>query len=160
MAAVTSDQLSVTRAMAGAIDEVFSIATASTVYVGALANFNTAGRVVSASAAASRRFAGEVVEIINESTSIISSGTGNTAGTIKARIRCGHMMKLNVLTAARTFTNLGKTVYVGDNVSVTDTTGAGTAGVRVAVGALMSFDDANKTTAWVRLRSFGDTGAT
>jgi hypothetical protein len=158
MTAVTADRLSTVRGLDQVIEDEVAIATASTVYVGALANFNTGGRVVSATAAASRRFAGEVVAILNDSGSPISAATGNTAGTIKARIRYGHQMLLNVITAARTFTNLGKTVYVADNQSVNGT-GVGTAGVRVAVGALMSFDDSTKATAWVALRRVGDTTA-
>jgi hypothetical protein len=159
MAAVTADQYSSTRVHNNIDLETHAIATSATVYVGTLANFNTGGRVVTATAAASRRFAGEVVEIINDSGNNITAATGNTAGTVKARIRHGHQMLLNVLTAARTFTNLGKSVYVGDNVSVTDATGAGTAGVRVIVGQLTELVD-SKTRAWVKLRVVGDTGAT
>lgn len=159
MAAVTADQLSSIRAISGMVEEVYSIATSATVYVGALANFNTAGRVVSATAAASRRFAGEVCEILNDSGSVIAAATGNTAGSVKAKIRYGHQMHLAVLTAARTYTNLGKSVYVGDNASVTDTTGAGTAGVRVVAGQLVELTD-SKTKGWVWLRRQGDTGAT
>lgn len=158
MAAATSDQLSSVRALNNVVEEVHSIATSSTVYVGALANFTTAGRLASATAAASRRFAGEIVEILNDSGSNISAATGNTAGSVKAKIRYGHQMHLAVLTAARTYSNLGKSVYVGDNVSVTDATGAGTAGVRVIVGQLVELTD-SKAKGWVALRQQGDTGA-
>lgn len=159
MAAVTADQLATTRAHNNVVEETHSIATAGTVYVGALANFTTAGRVISATAAASRRFAGEVVQILNDSGAVISAGTGNTAGTVKAIIRYGHQMHLAVLTAARTYSNLGKSVYVGDNVSVTDATGAGTAAVRVVCGQLVELTD-SKAKGWVALRVQGDTGAT
>lgn len=159
MAAVTADQLASTRATNNVVEETHSIGTAATVYLGTIANFTTAGRIVSATAAASRRFAGEIVRIVNESGSILSAATGNTAGTVKAVIRYGHQMHLNVLTAARTYTNIGKSVYVGDNVSVTDATGAGTAGVRVIAGQLVELTD-TKTKGWVALRQQGDTGAT
>lgn len=159
MAAVTADQLAELRATNLIVEETHAIGTAGTVYVGALANFSTAGRLVSATAAASRRFAGLVTEIVNDSGSIITAATGNTAGTVKAKIVYGCQARLAVLTAARTFTNLGKSVYVGDNVSVTDATGAGTAAVRVVVGQLVELTD-SKTKGWVALRTQGDTGAT
>lgn len=159
MAAVTADQLVSLRATNNTVEETHAIGTAGIVYVGALANFTTGGRLVSATAAASRRFAGLVTEIINESNAIVTTGTGNTAGTIKAKIVYGCEAWLAVLTALRTYSNLGKSVYVGDNVSLTDTTGAGTAAVRVVVGQLVELTD-TKTKGWVALRVQGDTGAT
>ena len=160
MAAVTADQLVSLRATNNIVEETHAIGTAGIVYVGALANFvSSTGRVVSATAAASRRFAGLVTEIINESNAIVTTGTGNTAGTIKAKIVYGCEAWLPLLTALRTYSNLGKSVYVGDNVSLTDTTGAGTAAVRVVVGQLVELTD-TKTKGWVALRVQGDTGAT
>lgn len=160
MAAATADRLSEIRDAESIIEETHAIATAQTIYVGTLVNFvTTTGRICSATAATSRRFAGEVVEIINDSSTAITAGTGNTGGTVKARIRYGHQMLLNVRTAARTFTSLTKNVFVSDDNSVTDTTGAGTAGVRVKVGTLVQFEASDKSTAWVALRRFADADA-
>jgi hypothetical protein len=160
MAALTADKTREERSIDGKTEGVFSLATSSTVYVGSLANFNTAGRVVAATAAASRRFAGVVEAVINETTSALSAATGNTAGTVKVRVSWGHEVLMDVKTAARTFSNLGKNVFVSTDNDVTDTTGAGTAAVRVKIGALTEFTDrTNKDEAWVALRVFGDTDA-
>jgi hypothetical protein len=155
MAAVTADRAYRTRGENNKVTETVAIATAGTVYVGALANYvSSTGRVTSATAAASRLFAGIVEEIVNDSGAVISSGAGNTAGTVKAKIAWGHQVYLDVLTAARTFSNLTKNVFVGDNASVTDTTGAGTAAVRVKVGMVAELAE-SKTKAWVALRVYG-----
>ena len=160
MAAVTAERSTDSRSLHNKTEETFAITTANTVYVGALVNHVTStGRVASATAAASRRFAGIVEAIVNDSGSVITAGTGNTAGTIKARVSWGHEVLLAVLTAARTFANLNKNVYVGDNASVTDTTGAGTAAVRVKVGMITQFG-ATTSTAWVALRVYGEADAT
>lgn len=138
--------------------DVVAIATAQTVYLGSLAAYTTAGRVRAAAAAASLRPAGVIVDIINDKGAAISAATGNTAGTIKARIAYGHQVEVAVRTAARTFANLGKNVFIADDDSVTDTTAAGTAGVRVKIGSVASMS-ADKTTAWVALRVYGDADA-
>jgi hypothetical protein len=161
MTAVTADQTSITRARAQIVEDIFPIKTSVTLYVGALANFVTAtGRVRSAAAetGSGLEIAGEVVEIINESGSVISAGTGNAGGTVKARIQWGHLMLLNVRTAIRTFTNLGKTVFVSDNVTVGGTA-VGTAATRVQAGQLTAFANSSgqpgvsdKTMAYVKLR--------
>ncbi len=158
MAAVTADQLISLRATNNLVEETHAIKTSSTIYVGTLCNFSTAGRLLTAAAAASVRFAGLCTEIVNESGSAITAATGNTAGTVKAKIVYGCQAWLPVLTAARTYANLGKSVYVGDNVSLTDTTGAGTAAVRVVAGQLVELTD-SKTKGWIALRTQGDTGA-
>ena len=159
MAAVTADQISSIRGTNDIIEETVAIATAGTVYLGTLAVFTTAGRIANGTAVASRRFAGEVVEIVNDSGSLIAAATGNTAGTVKARIRYGHQILVGVKTSSRTFTNLGKTglLYTNNDVSGTS---VGTAGVRIPVGQIVQFADANKTTAWVWLRQVGDATAT
>lgn len=159
MAAVTADQISSIRGTNDIIEETVAIATAGTVYLGTLAVFTTAGRIANGTAVASRRFAGEVVEIVNDSGSLITAATGNTAGTVKARIRYGHQILVGVKTSSRTFTNLGKTglLYTNNDVSGTS---VGTAGVRIPVGQIVQFADANKTTAWVWLRQVGDATAT
>jgi hypothetical protein len=162
MAAVTADQTAITRANASVIEDVFPIKTSVTLYVGALANFVTAtGRVRSAAAETGSGLscAGLVTEIINDSGAAISAGTGNSGGTVKARITWGQEVLLNVKTAIRTFTNLGKTVFVADNVTVGGTA-VGTATQRVQAGELCAFANAagqvgttDKTMAYVRLRS-------
>lgn len=166
MTAVTVDQLALTRATpTQAIEDVFPIKTSVTVYVGTLCNFVTAtGRVRTAAAETGSGLgvAGRCTEIINDSGAIISAGTGNTGGTIKARIVWGDLMLLNVKTAIRTFTNTGKTVFVSDNVTVGGTA-VGTSATRVQAGMLCAFanasgvTDGTKTYAWVKLRDF--TGA-
>lgn len=161
MAAITADAIRETRADNNLVEETIAVTTSNTVYLGALVNFvASTGRVASATAAASRRFAGIVTGIVNDSGSTITAITGNTAGTVKVRVRYGHQVKLAVLTAARTFSNVGKYVYIGDNNSVTDATGAGTAAVRVVVGTLAGFTSSAKTSAWVELRRVSETGAT
>ena len=162
MAAVTVDQTAITRATADMIEDVLPIKTSVTLYVGALCNFVTApGRVRSAAAETGSGLtcAGLVTEIINDSGASISAGTGNTAGTVKARFTFKQEVLLNVKTAIRTFTNLGKTVFVADNVTVGGTA-VGTAAVRVQAGELLAFANAagqvgttDKTMAYVKLRS-------
>jgi len=159
--AITADKIRYSRATNNRVDDVFAITTSNTVYVGALVNFVTStGRVASATAAASRNFAGVVEEIVNESGSAITAATGNTSGTIKARISWGHEVLVNVKTAARTFANVGRNLFVFDNDAVTDTTGAGTAAVRVKVGALSRFEASDKSTGWIALRVYGQADAT
>ena len=149
MAAVTADQIQNERGSDFYEDE-FAIATNATLYIGALANFNTAGRLVDATAAASRTLAGLVIELLNDSGASLSALTGNSAGTVKARVRWGHQVKLGVITASRTYTNLDKLVYVADNANVRGT-GAGTTLARVPVGPMMSFTDSTKAFAYVKL---------
>lgn len=159
MAAVTADQISSIRASNEIIEETIAITTSNTVYLGTLCVFATSGRVANATVVASRRFAGEVVEIVNDSGSQLSVGTGNTAGTVKAKIRYGHQMLLGVKTSSRTFTNLGKTALVYTNTDVGGTS-VGTAGLRIGVGQIAQFGDSTKATAWVWLRQNGDVNAT
>jgi hypothetical protein len=159
MAAVTADQISSIRGTSDIVEETVAITTSNTVYMGTLCVFATTGRVSNATAAASRRFAGEVVEIVNDSGALVTAGTGNTAGTIKAKIRYGHQMLLGVKTSSRTFTNLGKNALVHTNVDVGGTS-VGTAGVRIVVGQIAQFGDSTKATAWVWLRQSGDVAAT
>lgn len=161
MAAITADADRRTRAENNKVTETVAVTTSNTVYIGALVNFvASTGRVASATAAASRRFAGIVESIVNETGSALTAATGNTAGTVKVKVAYGHQVQLAVLTAARTYSNITKYVYVGDNNSVTDATGAGTAAVRVVVGTLAGFTSSAKTAAWVELRRISETGAT
>lgn len=162
MTAVTVDQIPIERGIENALEDVAPITTNNTVYVGTLLNFVTStGRVASATAAASRAFAGLCVEILNDSSSAITAGTGNTAGTIKARYRWNHEVLMALRTATRTFANIGKTVTVLDNNTVGGT-GVGTAGVRVTVGSLAWFPDlSDKTKAYIKLtRAPGISAAT
>ena len=158
MAAVTADQISSTAALNNSTEATFPVKTAGVVYVGALANITTIGRAQSATAAASLTFAGEVIEVLNESGASIVAGTGNADGTVKARIRWGHEMLCGVKTSSRTYSNLGKTVLVHTNVDVGGTS-VGTAAVRVIAGTLTRFG-ATTATGWVRLRTMGTAVAT
>jgi hypothetical protein len=158
MAAVTADTISSVRALNNATEAVYPVKTAGVVYIGALACMTTIGRVQSATAAASLTFAGEVVEVLNDSGAAIVAGTGNAGGTVKAKIRWGHEMLLGVKTSTRTYSNIGKTVHVSTNVDVAGTS-VGTAGVRVLAGTLTQFGDTTAT-GWVRLRTMGTAAAT
>ncbi len=160
MTAVTADQIARTRDDNLKMVDTLAIVTAGTIYVGTIVNVNKASnRLEDADNEADRVFAGVVEEIYNDSGVAISAATGNTGGTVKARYAYGHTMLLNVATAARTYDNINKNVFVLDNVTVTDTTGAGTAGVRVKIGYLVEFEASNLSTAWVALRRFGDDSA-
>ncbi len=158
MAAVTADQIPTVRSLASATEIVLPIKTAGTVYVGALVNITTLGRVKDAANTAGETFGGEVIEILNDTGGYLAAATGNAAGTVKAKIRYGHEMLLTVLTAARTQSNLGRNVYVSTNVEVTDLTAAGTAAVRVIAGTLTQFG-ATTATGWVRLKTMGAANA-
>ena len=158
MAAATADQISTVRSLGDATEIVAAIKTSTTLYTGTLVNFDTIGRLVDGDNLASQTFAGELIEIINDSGSSISAGTGNTGGTVKGRVRYGHEMLLTVLTAARTYSNLGRNVYVMTNVEVSDLTAAGTAAVRVIAGTLTQFGSSTAT-GWVRLKTMGAANA-
>lgn len=152
--AVTADQASQTRKLENAAYDVVAITSGATVYVGALASFDASGTLVNATDTASTSFAGEVVRIINESGSPISSGTGNAGGTVKAEIRYGHQMRLNVGAAARLQANLGKTVCISDNVTVLGATATND----IKCGRLEAFDGSTSY-AWVTLRAEGTAAA-
>lgn len=139
--------------------ETFSIKTSATLYVGSLAAFTTAGRVQAAAAATGLRPAGVVEEILNESGANIVAGTGNAGGTIKAKVAWGHEVYVSIKTAARTFINLGKNVFIFDDDQITDTTGAGTTAVRVKIGSITEMTSA-KSAGWLALRVYGDADAT
>lgn len=140
--------------------EAFAVATSQTLYIGSLCAFDTNGRVRAASATTGRRPAGVCVNFVNESGSTITAITGNAGGTVKAIIAWGHEVLVDVKTAARTNVNLGKTVFISDDDAVTDTTGAGTTAVRVAIGSITEFTNSAKSEAWLALRVYGDASAT
>lgn len=160
MAALSADATRDYRGTDNLREEVFSVATSATLYIGSLCVFDTNGRVRAASAAASRRPAGVCTGVINESGSQITAITGNAGGTVKVKVAWGHEVLCNVLTAARTNVNLGKNVFIGTDNDVTDTTGAGTAAVRIKIGSITEFTNSAKSEAWVALRVYGDADAT
>lgn len=139
--------------------ETFAIRTSSTLYIGSLAAFTTLGRVQAAAAATGLRPAGVVEAIINESGASITAGTGNAGGTVKAQVAWGHEVFVTIRTAARTFINLNKNVFIADDDNVTDTTAAGTALVRVKIGSITEMNS-GKTAGWLALRVYGDADAT
>jgi len=163
--AITADKIRLGKFESVDLFEEFAIATNSTVYVGALVNLvTTTGRCLSATAAASRTFAGEVTAIKNYSGSAITAATGNTAGTIKAIVKVKGGALVSLKTSSRTYSNLGKTVLVQDNDGVAGTS-VGTATLRVPVGTLVSFYQSSptatvdKTQGWVLLREFASSTA-
>ena len=157
--ALSADATRNSRGLNNKRTETFSIRTSSTLYIGSLAAFTTIGRVQAAAAATGLRPAGVVEEIFNESSVLLSAATGNAAGTVRARIAWGHEVYVAIRTAARTFVNLGKNVFIADDENVTDTTAAGTALVRVKIGSITEINSA-KTFGWLALRVYGDADAT
>ncbi len=158
MAAVTADQVPTVRSLQNATYDVKAIKTSITVYVGTLVSFSTIGRLVDGAATASTTFAGELVAIINDSGAIVTAGTGNAGGTVKGLFRYNHEMLLGVKTSTRTYSNLGRTAHIADNVTVAGTS-VGTAAVRIVAGTLTEFGTTTAT-GWVRLRTMGTAAAT
>ncbi len=161
MAAVTADQVPFVRSLQNATYDVKAIKTSVTVYVGTLVSFSSIGRLIDGAATAATMFAGELVAILNDSGAIVTAGTGNAGGTVLGLYRYGHEMRLAVKTSTRTYSNLGKSVHIADNVTVAGTS-VGTAAVRIVAGALTEFavTGAAPATAWVRLRTMGTAAAT
>lgn len=162
MAALSADKIRDERATQTKKSATFAIKTSATLYVGSLAAFTTAGRVQAAAAAASIRPAGVIERIIDQTTTAggVSAGTGNTAGTVKALVSWNHEVLVDIKTAARTYANLGKNLFISTDNDVTDTTGAGTAGVRVKIGSLSEITNSSKSEGWLALRVYGDADAT
>ena len=159
MAALSADAIRDFRVTNNQSVDTFAIKTAATVYVGSLVAFTTIGRVQASTNATGLRPAGVVTEIVNESGAAITSALGNTGGTVKCKVAWGHEVLVDVRTAARTFINLGKTVYALTDNEITDSTAAGTAAVRVAIGSMVELNAA-KTQAWIALRVYGDAVST
>ena len=131
-------------------EERVAIGTGATLYLGSLANqIITTGRVVAASAATARRFAGLVVKL--EGGSGVGTGVGNTAGTEFAVIQYGCEALVSIRTARRTNTSLNVNLFISDDDTVGGTA-VGTAAVRVAAGELTAFEASNKTTGWLALK--------
>jgi len=160
MTATTQDLLLDERSQVEGIEEEVAIATSATVYVGGLVNFNAAGRLVDATNTAGQTFAGVVIDPLNDSGSPLATLTGNAAGTVKARIRYNHQLKVGIKTASRTTTNLNKTAFVLDNQTAQGT-GVGTTLKRIAMGPIAIFTDSTKAYAYVTLtRTLGASAAT
>ena len=157
MAAVTADYISSVK-LEGVHEDVAAIKTGVTLYTGTLVCKNTLGRLVDGDNLADYTMAGELVEIINDSGAVIAAGTGNTGGTVKGKYRWGHQYLASVLTAARTYSNLNRNVYVMTNREVSDLTAAGTAAVRVIAGTLVAFGSTTAT-GWVAIRVQGAANA-
>lgn len=153
MAAATTDQLAKERGTANKQYDTAAIVTNQTVYVGTICVFPPgSARVRNGVKTASYTVAGLVEEIVNDSGAAISAGTGNTAGTVRARFSYGQDLLMNIITAARTYTNINKTMLLSTNVDV-DGTAVGTALVRIAVGVLRDYETA--ALGWIGLRVMG-----
>lgn len=159
MAALSADKTRDYRTTNNMAEETFSVATSATVYIGSLVAFTTAGRVRPCAASTGLRPGGVVTDVINESGSAISAITGNAGGTVKVKISWGHEVQVDVRTSARTYANLGKTVFALTDNDVADTTAAGTALVRIPIGSITEFTDSTKASAWVAVRVYGDASA-
>jgi len=156
--ALSADAIRKERGLNNKRTETFAIKTSATLYIGSLAAFTALNRLQAAAAAASLRPAGVITEIFNESGANITAATGNAGGTVKAKVAWGHEVFVALRTAARTFVNLGKNVFISDDDNVTDTTAAGTAALRVKIGSITEINS-GKTNGWLALRVYGDADA-
>lgn len=148
MTAATADRS--TETLGTPQEETVAIKTAVEVFIGTLVNkVGATGRLNDGAATAAETFAGMVVGLPD------GSATGVAGGTVRARIAWGHRVSLNISTAIRTNTSLGKGVHVLDNQTVAGATTAGTAAKRLLCGTLISWDASDKSTGWVELRRGG-----
>ena len=153
--AITADKLRKRKDLNLVSTELVTIGTAATLYRGALCNYQTAtGRVKAATAATGVFFAGEVWDFENRTGAVLSAYTGNTAGTVKALVAFGHQAQVTLATGLRTTSKISKLVYASDNDIVIGTA-AGTAGVRVPVGNIVS--RVGSTEAFVTMRRITST---
>ena len=159
MTALSSDSIRDSRVRNNVAEDTASVATSATVFVGSLLMFDALGRLRAATPSAARRPAGVCTGIVNESGTPIASATGNAAGTIKATFEYDLEVLVNVATAARTQANLNKNVFILTDNDVTDTTGAGTASLRIKIGSLTQFANSAKSQAWIAVRKLGDADA-
>lgn len=113
------------------------IATTGVIYGGAMVIANTAGNCTNATDAASSRFVG-----------IAKRDQTNTgaAGAVIAELITAGDVELNINASTLDATDIGKTVFIFDNDTVTD---AGTATNDIPVGTLVRLSSA--TTCFVRL---------
>ena len=148
MAALTADTRRKVRNAQAKLVREYTVGTSSTVYVGSLCALSlTTGRVVAASAATNRRFAGVAEE----------TATGDTNGTVKIKVSYNHEIQVDANTAL-TVGHLGANVAIKSDNEVTTHSDAGTSAVRVTVGELVEFDETNDL-AWVRLRGYAPSEA-
>ena len=119
------------------------VGTGATLWRGALVNYSTAtGRVVAASAATARTYAGVAME----------TKTGNTGGTVRCRVRTAGQFLADAA-AALTKAYLGSNVCISDSGQVTTASGAGTAAVQVRVGRFVEIQSGD---AWVELNNISN----
>ncbi len=131
------------------LEDTLAIKTSETLLIGTLVStVSTTGRLTKATKLLANKVAGIVTAFPD------GSAAGVVGGTVRAKFAWGHVVKLAIITAARTNTSLGKTVLVADNQSVCGEATAGTAALRAPVGTLIKWADADKSTGYVWLRSF------
>lgn len=113
------------------------IATSGVVYAGAMVIANAAGNCTNATDAASSRFVG-----------VARKGATNTgsAGAVIAELITAGDCEFNIDATSLDATDIGKTVFIKDNDTVTDAAGATN---DIPVGALVRLSSA--TTCFVRL---------
>lgn len=131
MAAATATRNTLTRNISGQKIVSYPVKTSTTVYQGTLVQL-AAGRLASAAAGTNRAFAGLAME----------TKTGNTGGTVYARVAYGMEAKLVGLTAL-TKGFMKCLVGVSTNQEVTTYTGAGTALARMSGGTFSEWVSAN-----------------
>lgn len=119
------------------------VGTGATLWQGALVNYNTTtGRVVAATKATGRTFAGIALE----------TKTGNTGGTVYCKVRTAGQVLIDAA-AALTKAYLGANAAVSDDNQVTTCSNAGTAGVQVRVGRFVEIQSGD---AWVELNNISN----
>lgn len=155
MTALTQNTIRLTRGKA--YRETVAIKTGSTVFEGSEAcQINSTGRLVAASAATGRGYAGLVKRLDGPNGPGTGTGVGNTAGTQKALIEYGNEHLVAIKTAIRTNTSLRLNVFMADDATVGGTA-VGTAGTRKPMGELVEWEASDKSTGWVRARVFATT---
>lgn len=150
MAATTAD---LNTLQAGTpIEETHPIANGEKLYIGALVEFAaTTGRLKNAAPAAGARFAGIVTWLPD------GSATGDSTGTVRARIAYGHLVEMDVLAAARDDDFLGTNVYAKTNREVTAKDDGGANATKV--GTLCSWTRSDRSKGMVHLRVYAPTDA-
>jgi hypothetical protein len=131
-----------------ALQEELPIKTGAQIIGGGLVSRNATGRAIPAAKTASTRIAGVAVQFRGAN----ADGLGVADGSEKVIVAWDHEVQLDVKTAYRTTTHLDLVMFVSDDHTVTGTA-AGTAAVRIPVGAMRSFvDGTSKAKAWVHVR--------
>lgn len=142
MTAITAAAARKTRNRQAVMYADLAVGTGATIVQGSLVNYNlSTGRIVHATAATSRKFAGLAAE----------TKTGNTGGTVKCRVEWN--MEADIAPSTQlTKAYLGSNVAIKDNNTVTTMSNAGTAAVRVRVGYMVEL--ASSSSCWISLRRF------